>query len=114
MTLGGSFYYISDLVISNTNTAPFAYGAASQRNFLFFVYFLGVFIFMIHLMNMLIAIMGDTYAIRNEVQEEIKYQDHLNFVLDNWFLITHAFPNIDKIKYIVAGFGAEQEEKSDE
>ena len=62
---------------------------------------------MIHLMNMLIAIMGDTYAIRNEVQEEIKYQDHLNFVLDNWFLIRYAFPKIDKIKYIVAGFSAE-------
>ena len=42
---------------------------------------------MIHLMNMLIAIMSQTYVERNEVINEIKFKDHLRFVLDNWFIL---------------------------
>jgi hypothetical protein len=48
-------------------------------------------------MNMLIAIMGNTYTVRNEVIEELKYKDHLRFVLDNWFLLPYAFKDITKV-----------------
>jgi len=61
------------------------------------LYYSGIFIFMIHLMNMLIAIMGNTYAVRNESIEELKYKDHLRFVLDNWFLLPYAFKDISKV-----------------
>ena len=53
---------------------------------------------------MLIAIMGNTFAIRNEVIELVKYQDHLKFVLDNWFLLDLAFKDLNKLNYIVAAF----------
>ena len=75
----------------------FVYGDASQNAILGVLYYSGIFIFMIHLMNMLIAIMGNTYTVRNEVIEELKYKDHLRFVLDNWFLLPHAFKDINKV-----------------
>lgn len=78
------------------------------------LYLFGVFIFSLHLMNMLIAIMGNTYAIRNEVVNEVKYADHLSFVLDNWFLLPFAFKNISKFKYIVAGVPIAHSEDNDE
>ena len=82
----------------------FVYGDASQNAILGILYYTGIFIFMIHLMNMLIAIMGNTYTVRNEVIEELKYKDHLRFVLDNWFLLPYAFKDITKVQYVIGGF----------
>ena len=102
-TLGDSYLYIWELTRGNTNSAPYTYGDASQRTMLMILYLLGVFIFALHLMNMLIAIMGNTFAMRTEVVNEVKYADHLSFVIDNWVLLPWAFKDISKFKYIVAG-----------
>ena len=54
---------------------------------------------MIHLLNMLIAIMGNTFSERQANIEKITYKDHLNFVLDNWYLIKTAFGgNLKEVK----------------
>lgn len=50
------------------------------------LYYISTFVFILHLFNMLIAIMGDTFSKNNEVQSQIKIKDHLGFVLDNWYL----------------------------
>lgn len=113
-TISGSFFYLWDLLIGNFNTKPFDLGDRTQRLYLYTVYCVCVFIFMIHLMNMLIAIMGNTYAIRNEVIDLVKYQDHLKFVLDNWFLLNSAFKDTKKLNYIVAAFGMNHQVEDDD
>ena len=35
---------------------------------------------------MLIAIMGDTFSKNNVISNQLKIRDHLQFVLDNWYL----------------------------
>ena len=55
------------MINGNTEAEHFVKGDASQLTMLKGLYMAGVFIFMIHLMNMLIAIMGNTYVMRNAV-----------------------------------------------
>ena len=59
---------------------------------------------LIHLLNMLIAIMGNTFGNRNEVAEQIKIRDHLAFVIDNWYLKDYAIGDSKQLNYIVAAF----------
>jgi hypothetical protein len=59
---------------------------------------------LIHLLNMLIAIMGNTFAERSLVAEEIKLKDHLVFVMDNWHLLNYAFSDMNNAKFIIAAF----------
>lgn len=57
------------------------------------------------MLNMLIAIMGNTFAERSLYAEEIKLKDHLNFVMTNWHLKKYAFGNnIHQVRYIVTAF----------
>jgi hypothetical protein len=56
----------------------------------------------IHLLNMLIAYMGETFSTNNEKGEQIKTKDHLSFVLDNWYLKKASLGDVNDIKYIIA------------
>ena len=60
------------------------------------------------LLNMLIAIMGNTYSQRREQEKALRYKDHLRFVLDNFHLKESAFSrkgsNIRRVKYIISAF----------
>ena len=58
---------------------------------------------------MLIAIMGDTFAKNNEVQNQIKIKDHLGFVLDNWYLNEIQKEKTMQIKYIMSAFAIHDE-----
>ena len=53
---------------------------------LYFLFCLAAFIILIHLLNMLIAIMGNSFIERSEVAHSIRVKDHLIFVMDNWHL----------------------------
>ena len=66
-----------------------------------------------HLMNMLIAIMADTFAARTEISQEIRIRDHLKFVLKNMYLSDMAFENKDKLKFIVIAFKDKEEQGDD-
>ena len=70
---------------------------------------------MIHLLNMLIAIMGNTFAERSAVIDKIYYRDHLKFVLDNWYLIKTVFGDkLRDVKYIIAALSAHDEDTNEE
>ena len=69
---------------------------------------------LIHMLNMLIAIMGDTFGQRNEIAEQIKIKDHLAFVIDNWYLKDYALGDPKKIKYIITAFSIENEQEDNE
>lgn len=47
--------------------------------------------------------------------DKIYYKDHLNFVLDNWYVIKIAFGgNLKDVKYIFAAMSVEEEDQSQE
>ena len=57
----------------------------------------------VHMLNMLIAIMGATYMSRSEVSHNIRTRDHLKFVIENWHLKSN-FKELEKMKYIICAF----------
>jgi hypothetical protein len=73
----------------------------------------GALLMLIHLLNMLVAIMGNTFAERSLVAEEIKLKDHLVFVMDNWHLLNRAFDNIQDARFIIAAFYNKMDHDSD-
>ena len=60
----------------------------------------------LHFLNMLIAIMGNTFAEKAVVGQQIMTKDHLRYVMDNWLLMNLAFRDKARVKYIVAAFTA--------
>jgi len=58
--------------------------------------------------------MGNTFAERSADIDKIYYRDHLNFVLDNWYVLQIAFgTSILDVKYIIAALSI-HEEKDEE
>lgn len=51
---------------------------------------------------MLIAIMGNTFAERNEIIHQIKIKDKLLFIVENWYLVGLALRGSDQMKYIIS------------
>ena len=110
-TLTRSFYYVANMMIGNSDIAGFELGDKTQAKWLFALHTVTVFIIMIHFLNMMIAIMGNTFAERSAVIDRVYYRDHLTFVLDNWFLIKSAFRGkISDVKYIIAALSLKEEE----
>lgn len=81
---------------------------------LVFVYFLGSFIMVIVLLNMLIALMGDTFDQQSEVSKLLIIKDHLNFVINNWYLVSLALPKRDQTNYLIAAFNSANTNDRDE
>ena len=60
---------------------------------------------LIHLLNMLIAMMGETFGNFNAIKSQIKVRDHLAFVMDNWYLNDLSIgKDMKQMKYIVTAF----------
>ena len=106
--------FMWDTSLGGGGTDSFDLGDASQSKFLYSLNIAAQFIMLIHLLNMLIAIMGDTFGQRNEVAEQIKIKDHLAFVIDNWYLKDFSLGNIKEIKYIITAFSLEADEEENE
>lgn len=68
----------------------------------------------IHLLNMLIAIMGETFGNCKEVGHLVKIHDHLSFILDNWYLNQLAIPDKKSLVFIVTAFLVKSETDNDE
>ena len=65
-SIQGSLWYVFDnFVLGNGNIQPFNIGEKSQRWILFPISIASSFLMLIHLLNMLIAIMGNTFAERS-------------------------------------------------
>lgn len=60
------------------------------------------FFMCIHMLNMLIAIMGESFANNNIVAESKKRISQLAFVVDNWWI--DPLENKEKIVYIICAF----------
>ena len=65
-----------------------AFWLGNQENeyILVLLFVVTAFIMIVHMLNMLIAIMGNTYIERSPVAKYIRIRDHLRFVMENWHL----------------------------
>lgn len=78
----------------------------------FMVYFvLASFILLIHLLNMLIAIMGETFSNNNEIKHKTTIQSHLRFVLNNWW--RDPIKDKTKVVYLITAFLREDDVDED-
>ena len=71
----------------------FHVGRGSQAYILYPLFCLCTFILTIHLLNMLVAIMSNTFNARQKVGSQISTRDHLKFIVDNWYLKDNVFEN---------------------
>ena len=61
---------------------------------------------------MLIAIMGETFAVNNEVKDIQTLRSHLQFVMDNWWI--EPIDDKQTIKYLITAFKKEDENQEQE
>ena len=67
---------------------------------------------MIHLLNMLIAIMGEVFTENNEKKKMLQSKNHLQLVLDNMWM-NDVIKDRKKIKYLIVAHSS-QEDKDEE
>ena len=67
----------------------------------------------IHMLNMLIAIMGESFSQNNEIAAAKKRMQQLAFVVDNWWIDPISADEKQNLVYIIGGFH-NKEEDSDE
>ena len=65
---------------------------------------ISVYIMLILFLNMLIAIMGNSFARRNDHATEIKFAASLIFIIHNWDIIDWSLGDREKHRYIIAAF----------
>ena len=105
-----SFNHVYTSALGEMNTDSY-YGDEMQP-ILIILFIFTSFFMTIHLLNMLIAMMGESFAKNNEEGDTKKKMSHLEFVVNNWYL--DPIPNKDKIVYIIAAKAVEAEDDTDE
>jgi hypothetical protein len=104
-TRWNAMFYVINMWVGNVDNSGFGVGNhPSQYWALVIVWIIAILLIIVHFMNMLIAIMGNTFGERTEVGAQIMLRDHLRFVIDNWVLM--KFINPKDLKYIVCAFQA--------
>ena len=75
------------------------------------LYYIASFVLIIHLLNMLIALMGNQLSDNTDNQALIRQQEKLKFVLDKWAYKNMIFSSEDdkKMKFIICAFIPEDE-----
>ena len=83
----------------------------SHSGALGFIFTLATFVLCIHLLNMLIAIMGATFAENSDAADENRMRERLRVVMANWSNRAFADWERKRIKYLVTAFLDEEDEE---
>ena len=103
--IGGSIWFMIAILLGQTEgTDSFSLGNPSMTGYLYFIYFFSSSLIVILMLNMLIAIMGDTFDKRKTFGKQITVKDHLGYVIDNWYLINSSFRQRKQIKYLITAY----------
>ena len=89
-TVGGAFQYIWYLSIGELNADAnlFEITDNTWTQFVLWLLFVAAtFLILIHMLNMLIAVMTETFTVNNENEDETRLREHLQFVVDNWWTL---------------------------
>ena len=83
VTFLGALEHIYLLALGEFNLDDYKIGDGSDSWLLHLLFVTATFFLLVHLLNMLIAIMGETFAKFNEVRHQQNVRNHLRFVVDN-------------------------------
>lgn len=84
-TKSGSLIFMYYFILGEVGTSGgFEEGNKTQIIILWVLFVLCSFIGIIVLMNMLVAIMGDTFVKNYEIEEQNILKSKLRFIIDNW------------------------------
>mgnify|MGYP000117169341 CR=1 FL=1 len=75
---------------------------------LYFLFGLLSFIMCIHLLNMLIAIMGQSFDRNNQISDSNKKVQQSKFVVNNWWI--DPIKNKEEIVYFVSAFAIKDDD----
>ena len=81
---------------------------------LWLMFVLSSFTLIVHLMNMIVALLGEKQSQNIEDSEYINYQVKLAFVVENWNLLPFDKKERLRANYLVAGFFSEEEDEEEE
>jgi len=99
-TLSGAFNHVYSSSLGEFDTD--SYFGNDMTPILIFL-FIGLSFFMcLHMLNMLIAIMGESFSNNNEHKESKAKMSQLAFVVDNWWI--EPIEEKEKIIYLIAAF----------
>lgn len=98
----GALQNIYLLGLGDFNTDDYEMGDGSSGWILWLFFVISSFLLLIHLLNMLIAIMGETFSQNNEIKKKAQIRNHLRFVLDNSWM--EPIENKDKITYLITSY----------
>jgi hypothetical protein len=113
-TFSGAVFFIYQISLGEVYVIDsFTVGNNPQQYYpLWVIFILSTFTLLVHMLNMLIAIMGETFAKYGEVREQITLKNKLKFVIDNWSLKKAAFgKEMQKINFLVAALLNEEDDE---
>ena len=58
-------------------------GDGSNKGWAMIFFIMASFLLLVHMMNMLIAIMGDVFSKNREIEHQLQLKNKLKFVVDN-------------------------------
>ena len=68
------------------DTGSFEIGKSPSTYYpLLFTYFFACYFLIIHMLNMLVAIMGEAFSENREQAEILQQRERLRFIIDKWF-----------------------------
>jgi hypothetical protein len=111
-TWRGAVLNIYLLGLGDFNTDDYDMGDGSSSNILWLFFILSSFILLIHLLNMLIAIMGETFGQNNEIKKKTQIRNHLRFVLDNSWM--DPIKNKQKVTYLITSYLSKEDNHESE
>lgn len=83
-TILGSFDHVYSASLGQTDTGD--YFGHPMQPFTVILFIMMSFFMCIHLLNMLIAMMGNSFTQNHDLAESKKKMSQLEFVVDNWFI----------------------------
>ena len=91
------------------NTDNFHKGDESHLGILWVLFIIASFVLIVHMLNMLIAIMGNIFKENSDVAEKVALKTRLRFVIDNWWLDALGEQK-HKINYLVTAILCEEDD----
>lgn len=111
-TISGAYYYVWNIVLGQIAYDSIGIGNGEMDWMLNILMVFSEFFMLILMLNMLIAIMGNTFANRQSITNQILMQRHLQYVIEHWHFQYFIQDQIRDIKYVIMAFVNDQDSGS--
>lgn len=115
-SVGGAFQYMWYISIGELSADDNLFAITDStwtQAILWALFVLATFLVLIHMLNMLIAVMTETFTVNNENEQATRLKEHLRFVVDNWWTLKKldAEENRGQVNYLIAAWAYEEDEE---